>query len=209
MEQYIKKSALMAEIRKRLLPVIRDKHYDEWEEGQDSERITILGILDTIEVREVEEEDVNNDLEDYAKKESESFAEREYEIDYIDRNALAKGYYWGVKAGAQWQKQKNTIEVKEIDLEKEMENWIENNQDTAGFYNNVEFAKHFFELGLNTKYNNTQVKEEDLDKLSDDITNKVVGNYNEGDHTDHSGHNAYWCAFREGVLKGLKYMKGE
>lgn len=34
------------------------------------------------------------------KKESESFAEREYEIDYIDRNALAKGYYWGVKAGA-------------------------------------------------------------------------------------------------------------
>ena len=118
MEQYINKSAVVAEIRKRLLPVIRDKHYDEWEEGQDSERITILGILDTLEVREVEEEDVNNDLEDYAKKESESFAEREYEIDYIDRNALAKGYYWGVKAGAQWQKQKNTIEVKEIDLEK-------------------------------------------------------------------------------------------
>ena len=34
MEQYIEKSALVAEIRKRLLPVIRDKHYDEWEEGQ-------------------------------------------------------------------------------------------------------------------------------------------------------------------------------
>ncbi len=50
------------------------------------------------------------------KKESETFAEREYEIDYIDRNALAKGYYWGVKAGAQWQKQKNTLEVKEVDL---------------------------------------------------------------------------------------------
>lgn len=86
----IDKDAVEAEIRKRLLPVIRDKHYDEWEEGQDSERIAILGIIDT-------------------------------------------------------------LEVKEVDLEKEMEKWIENNQDTAGFYNNVEFAKHFFELGLKTK----------------------------------------------------------
>ena len=54
MEQYIKKSALVSEIRKRLLPTIRDKHYDEWEEGQDSERIAILEILDTIEVKEVD-----------------------------------------------------------------------------------------------------------------------------------------------------------
>ena len=35
MKHYIDKDALAAEIRKRLLPVIRDKHYDEWEEGQD------------------------------------------------------------------------------------------------------------------------------------------------------------------------------
>lgn len=55
MEQYIKKSAVVAEIRKRLLPVIRDKHYDEWEEGQNNERLAILGIIDTLEVKEVEE----------------------------------------------------------------------------------------------------------------------------------------------------------
>lgn len=53
-EQYINKAALVAEIRKRLLPVIRDKHYDEWEEGQDSERIAILDIIDTHEVKEVD-----------------------------------------------------------------------------------------------------------------------------------------------------------
>lgn len=53
MEQYISKSALAAKIRGRLLPVIRDKHYDEWEEGQDSERIAILDILDALEVKEV------------------------------------------------------------------------------------------------------------------------------------------------------------
>ena len=54
MEQYINKSALVAEIRKRLLPVIRDKHYDEWEEGQNSERIAILDIINTLEVKGVD-----------------------------------------------------------------------------------------------------------------------------------------------------------
>jgi hypothetical protein len=53
MEQYIKKSDLVAEIKKRLLPVIRDKHYDEWEEGKDSERLAILDIINTLEVKEV------------------------------------------------------------------------------------------------------------------------------------------------------------
>lgn len=54
MKQYIDKAAIVAEIRKRLLPTIRDKHYDEWEEGQDSERIAILEIIDTLEVKEVQ-----------------------------------------------------------------------------------------------------------------------------------------------------------
>lgn len=54
MEQYIPKAAVVAGIRKRLLPTIRDKHYDEWEEGQDSERIAILEIIDTLEVKEVD-----------------------------------------------------------------------------------------------------------------------------------------------------------
>ena len=50
----IDKDALVSEIRKRLLPVIRDKHYDELEEGQDRERIAILGIIDALEVKEVD-----------------------------------------------------------------------------------------------------------------------------------------------------------
>lgn len=50
----IDKDTLVAKIRKRLLPAIRDKHYDEWEEGQDSERIAILDIIDTLEVKEVD-----------------------------------------------------------------------------------------------------------------------------------------------------------
>lgn len=71
--ELIDKDALVVEIRKRLLPVIRDKHYDEWEEGQDSERRAILSIIDTLEVKEV-------DLE----KEMNKWRQKHFEgIDYI------------------------------------------------------------------------------------------------------------------------------
>ena len=60
--ELIDKDALIAEIRKRLLPVIRDKHYDEWEEGQDSERIAILDIINTLEVKDV---DLDKESMDY------------------------------------------------------------------------------------------------------------------------------------------------
>ena len=110
MAKYIPKSALVAEIES-----LRRTTFTNFDEGVNATVQTLLEVVDTLEVKEVEEKAVNNDLEDYAKKESESFAEREYEIDYIDRNALAKGYYWGVKAGAQWQKEQDqpTIELAE------------------------------------------------------------------------------------------------
>lgn len=70
------------------------------------------------------------------------------------------GYEPSASTAVVWMKMEHllsfidTLEVKEeieVDLEKEIENWIENNQDTAGFYNNVEFARHFFELGLKAR----------------------------------------------------------
>ena len=47
----------------------------------------------------------------------------------------------------------NTLEVKEVDLDfaKEVDSWIKDNEDTNGFFNIEELAKHFFELGLKTK----------------------------------------------------------
>ena len=64
-------------------------------------------------------------------------------------NGSMQQFYDGIKQGCvDILSFLNTLEVKEVDLEKEMKNWIENNQDTAGFYNNAEFAKHFFELGM-------------------------------------------------------------
>ena len=66
MEQYISKSAIATEIRKRLLPTLRAKHYDEWEEGQNSKCIAILEIIDTLEVKEV---DIDKEIEEeYLKR---------------------------------------------------------------------------------------------------------------------------------------------
>ena len=46
----------------------------------------------------------------------------------------------------------DTLEVKEVDLEKEAVLWIEENKDTAGFFHLVDYAKHFFELGVKVNH---------------------------------------------------------
>lgn len=40
----------------------------------------------------------------------------------------------------------DTLEVKEVNLEKEIELWMESNIDDTGYFNTLEFAKYFFEL---------------------------------------------------------------
>lgn len=89
MKRYIDKDNIIAEIRKRLLPVIRDKHYDEWEEGQDSERIAILDIINSLEVKEV-------DLEKEIKRFT--MSKELYEADSVIK-AVAKHFFeLGLKA---------------------------------------------------------------------------------------------------------------
>ena len=104
MKHYIDKDDVVAEIRKRLLPVIRDKHYDEWEEGQNSERIALLGILDTLETREV---DLDKSARNYLLNEHKSplndvfhqcdlRTEMQYHQDI--ENAYKAGFELGIKA---------------------------------------------------------------------------------------------------------------
>ena len=56
----------------------------------------------------------------------------------------------------------DTLEAKEVDLEKEIELWMKFNVDTNGFFNTLEFAKHCFELGLESAQNCNNSKCEDL-----------------------------------------------
>ena len=53
---YINKDILVAEIRKSLLPTVipQGKNYDEFEVGANSERIKILSLIDTLEVKDFE-----------------------------------------------------------------------------------------------------------------------------------------------------------
>ena len=46
----------------------------------------------------------NEDIEQYARNEADKFASKEYEY-YNDIGLLKKGFYWGCKAGANWQMQ--------------------------------------------------------------------------------------------------------
>ena len=45
----------------------------------------------------------------------------------------------------------NSLEVKEVDLEKEIDNWYNTVGIPVGIYALKETAKHFFELGINTR----------------------------------------------------------
>lgn len=51
------------------------------------------------------QEPISEDLDSFAKRQADEFAEREYEVGSYDRGYLSKGYYWGCKRGANWQKE--------------------------------------------------------------------------------------------------------
>jgi hypothetical protein len=141
--QYIDKDTLVAEIRKRLLPVIRDKHYGEWEEGEDSERIAILDIINTLEVKEVYLDKVCKELIDKAsvigeieKLESPIYPTLAEKLAYEDAIEECKDIILN-----------SSIKTKEVDLQSEVSKWLRNNENVI----HMEFARHFFNLGLNAK----------------------------------------------------------
>ena len=101
MEQYINKAALVAEID-RLQEATMDKNQNflsSYHEGIFDGLSMLENFLDTLEVKEVEEEPVSKDLEEAA----DNYVGHAPEIDedlscFIRRNAFI--------AGAQWQKER-------------------------------------------------------------------------------------------------------
>ena len=134
MAQYINKSDLIAEIKKRLLPVVIDKHYDEWEKGQDSERIAILDIINTLEVIDPYEQCVQySSIEDGIKAhaetysfniESELFNQLTKEQQALWRKEIEQACISGSVVGVELATDpcyKESLEAEEVNLEKEME----------------------------------------------------------------------------------------
>lgn len=67
-------------------------------------------------------------------------------------------------------------------------------------------ALHWMENLINS-HPVEQRQSEDLEDAATALTNEIVGELNAGDYTDHSGHNAHWHSFKEGVVAGADWQK--
>ena len=102
MKAYIDKTALIAEIEKRLHkePFLKKNVHDAYTFGLES----ALKILDTLEVKEVEEEPVSKDLEEAAN----TYVDNWYKLNNLDKESypidveISKNDF---KAGAKWHKE--------------------------------------------------------------------------------------------------------
>jgi hypothetical protein len=101
MTQYISKSAIVAEIERKIkeinLDIIEDWRNRIQREHDIEVMKNILSLIDTIEVKEVREETVNEDLEEAAEEYAPDFSNS------IASKAAVDAIRDAFKAGAQWQ----------------------------------------------------------------------------------------------------------
>lgn len=156
MKQYIDKADVVAEIKKRMQE-LRPVNTHKMRVGEMDRDVLmwlnaltwVKGFLNTLEVKEV---DLNKEARHYLLHEHKSpllavfhqtdlHSEMQYHEDI--ENAFKAGFELGIKA-------KENLEVKEVDLEKEIE-LIKGDyeQVDVAWNNDFDFiAKHFFEIGL-------------------------------------------------------------
>ena len=126
MEQYISKAAVMAEIEKRLKVLNNDRDFN-WLQIKELE--ALLPFLDTLEAKEE-----ILDKEGKAK---------------LMKKCVHKAYKRGYDMGVLLTTNEMNHNMKEMDLEKEINLWIEDNTCRGYCSANIrETAEHFFELGL-------------------------------------------------------------
>lgn len=167
MEQYISKSALVAEIEKR-----RSKNAgNKLNLAASFEDNYLLSFIDTLEVIDPYEQSVQYDsiktgiqahAETYSFNiESELFNQLTKEQQALWRKEIEQACISGGDAGvelARDQRYKENLEVKEVDLEKELDKYtadnfwaLEGNNESPYLVEKddmLKVAKHFYELGL-------------------------------------------------------------
>ena len=103
MAQYINKTALVAEIErkmnlcKQILLRSRTRQDDDYHQGNIDAYEVVISLLDTLEVKEVEEEPTSNDLEEAAKNHKSAI--------HIVSPQWTSEVEKAFKAGAEWQKE--------------------------------------------------------------------------------------------------------
>ena len=157
MKQYIEKSALVAEIEKLKKRFM--KQDDEFSDGYHYALKLLLSFLNTLEVKDPYEQCVQYDsikagikahAETYSFNiESELFHQLTREQQELWKKEIEQACISGGDAGyslAKDPRYKESLEVKEVDFEKEFDKCCENYifDDECEVYT----ARHFFELGL-------------------------------------------------------------
>lgn len=177
MEQYISKSALVAEIEKRM------KKYTTIDVGNSSELealydakckalMEILSFLDTLKVKDPYEEVIQYDsvkrgiqahAETYSFNiESKLFNQLTKEQQELWREEIEQAVISGGEAGVELARNpryKENFEVKKMDLEKEITQFLDTYFPDAGIGHKLSLrrtAKHFFKLGLNSQTKDMQ-----------------------------------------------------
>lgn len=162
MEQYIPKSAVVAEIKRRMDENSGKQTLPQYF-GMVEEDLNILSFLDTLEVKDSYEQCIQYpSIEDGIKAhaetysfniESELFHQLTKEQQKLWRKEIEQACISGGNAGvglARDIRYKENVEVKDVDLDREIE-LIKGDyeQVDVAWNNDFDFiAKHFFELGL-------------------------------------------------------------
>ena len=144
MTQYINKSILIEEIKKRISLFKKEKKTEKWSAGASQMNVVSLGariamleeilsFLDTLEVKE--------EIFDESEKKK------------LMQKCVHEAYKRGYGMGAFQTTNKMNHNTKEVDLEKEIEKGIETRWYGEYLFTEKfkESAKHFYELGLRTK----------------------------------------------------------
>ena len=153
----IDKSALVAEIKKRIKETeSMQSMVDPFWEGQLSGFDRVLKILDTLEVKEIKEPSVSKELEEAI---GQSFIYHEnHGDDFRSDKQIETAYRYGFETGVKY-KEKQNLEIKVVDLEKEIKNYLDK-QPIITRSKGIDYklvpspeviAKHFYELGLKTQ----------------------------------------------------------
>lgn len=169
MTQYLDKAAVVAEIKKRFDEYSNSilKHYDAYKEAKAQELGKILTILDTLEVKDPYEQciqyaSVKDGIKAHAETysfniESELFTQLTREQQALWRKEIEQACISGGDMGyslAKDPRYKENFEAKEVDLEKEYKDFVEEDLAYNKLVNDIvgkAIAKHFYELGLKAK----------------------------------------------------------
>ena len=153
----IDKSAIVAEIEKAIdEPAPSHDQQCPWEDGYYCGLYKVMNILDTLEMKEVKEQSVSKDLEEAI---GQSFIYHEnHGDDFRSDKQIETAYRYGFETGFKY-KEKQNLEIKVVDLEKEIKNYLDK-QPIMTRSKGIDYklvpspeviAKHFYELGLKTK----------------------------------------------------------